>query len=171
MKVLSMKVLIAALLLSTASVVAMADDIKIGYVNSEQVKRESDAAKRAQARLDAEFKKREKDLNDQFAQMHSALEKLDKDAPTLSEGEKARRQRELVDTDRDLQRKKREFQEDLAQRSNEELNNLAERTNRAVKQIFDAEHFDLILVDQAVYLASPRVDITKRVIGVMNTQK
>jgi outer membrane protein len=170
MKVLSMKVLIA-LALSLASLAASAQDIRIGYVNSERVGREAEPAKRAQSRLDAEFKKREKELNDQFAKMHSDVERLDKDGPTLSEAEKNRRQRELVETDRDLQRKKREFQEDLTQRRNEELNGVFERMNRAVKAIFDAEHYDLILVDQAVYLASARIDITKKVIDAMNSQK
>lgn len=172
MKVHSMKSLIAALALTVAApLAAMADDTKIGYVNSERVGREAEPAKRAQARLDAEFKKREKDLNDQFNKMHGDVEKLDKDSPTLSEAEKGRRQRELVDTDRELQRKKREFQEDLTQRRNEELNNVFERMNRAVKQIFEAEHYDLILVDQAVYLASARIDITKKVIDAMNAAK
>jgi outer membrane protein len=171
MKAQSMKVLIAALVLSCASLAAMADDIKIGYVNSERVGREADPAKKAQQRLDAEFKKREKDLNDAFTKMRADVDKLDKDSPTLSEAEKARRQKDLVETDRDLQRRKREFQEDLTQRRNEELNGVFERMNRAVKQIFAAEHYDLILVDQAVYLASDRIDITKKVIDAMNAQK
>jgi Skp family chaperone for outer membrane proteins len=35
----------------------------------------------------------------------------------LAESERTRRQRELVETERDLQRKRREFQEDLNQRA------------------------------------------------------
>ena len=37
---------------------------KIGYVNSERVLREAMPAKAAQAKLEAEFGKREKELND-----------------------------------------------------------------------------------------------------------
>ncbi|HUP06271.1 MAG TPA: OmpH family outer membrane protein, partial [Caldimonas sp.] len=90
----------------------------------------------------------------------------DKDAPTLAESERARRQRELIDQDRELQRKRREFQEDLAQRKNEELATVVERTNRVIKQIFDAEKYDLI-VQEAVFW-SPRVDITDKVIRALN---
>jgi outer membrane protein len=71
-----------------------------------------------------------------------------------------------VEQDRDLQRKRREFQEDLNQRRNEELASVVERANRVIKQIFDAEKYDLIL--QEVILASNRVDITDKVIKVLN---
>jgi len=163
--------LLFALLLSCASVAASAQDLKIGYVNSERVLREAEPAKRAQQKLEAEFGKREKDLNDQNTALRAQAEKLDKDSPTLSEAEKTRRQRELVELDRDLQRKHREFQEDLTQRKNEELSSVAERANRAIKQIGDTEHYDIILQDQLVIYFSNRVDLTKKVIDALNAGK
>src|SRR6201996_5054096 len=165
MKVRSMK-LISALLLASVSSIAVsvqAQELKIGYVNGERVLREAEPAKRAAAKLEAEFGKRQKDLNDQNAALRAQADKLDKDSPTLSEAEKTRRQRELVELDRDLQRKHREFQEDLTQRKNEELSNVAERANRAIKQIGDAEKYDIILQDQLVIYFSPRVDLTQKV--------
>jgi outer membrane protein len=165
-----MKLLIATLL-AAASLAASAQELKIGYVNSERVLRESDPARRAQQMLDQEFGKREKDLNDQQAKLVAAADKLDKDAPTLPDSEKQRRQRELVDADRDLQRKKREFQEDLTTRRNEAVSSVSERANRVIKQIGDTEHFDLILADQPVIYFSSRVDITKKVIDALNAAK
>ena len=167
-----MKKLLALLLVavSTVAVSAQAQELKIGYVNGERVQRESDIAKRAQARLETEFSKREKDLNDQNASLRAQAEKLDRDSPTLSETEKTRRQRELVELDRDLQRKHREFQEDLTQRKNEELQSVAERANRAIKAIGDAEHYDLILQDPVIYFSS-RIDLTKKVIDALNAGK
>jgi outer membrane protein len=143
-----------------------AQELKIGYVNSERVLREATPAKAAQAKLEAEFSKRERELNDAAGKLKSAADKLEKDAPTLAETERARRQRELVEQDRDLQRKRREFQEDLNQRRNEELAAVVERANRAIKQIFDSEKYDLIL--QEVVFASPRIDITEKVIRILN---
>ncbi len=150
----------------TLAPVANAQELKIGYVNSERVLREAAPAKASQAKLEAEFSKREKDLNDQGARLKAAADKLDKDAPTLSEAERTRRQRELVDQDRELQRKRREFQEDLNQRRNEEVAGLVERANRVIKQIFDSEKYDVIL--QEVVFAGPRVDITDKVIKALN---
>jgi len=145
---------------------AAAQELKIGYVNSERVLREATPAKAAQSKLEVEFSKREKELNEQGARLKAAAEKLDKEAPALSEAERTRRQRELVEQDRDLQRKRREFQEDLSQRRNEELAAVVERANRVIKQIFDQEKYDLIL--QEVIFAGPRIDITDKVIKALN---
>ena len=171
MKASSMKFLVALLLACVSSFAVSAQELKIGYVNSERVLREAEPAKRAQAKLEAEFGKRQKDLNDQNTSLRAQAEKLDRDSPTLSEAEKTRRQRELVELDRDLQRKNREFQEDLTQRKNEELSSVAERANRAIKAIGDAEHFDVILQDQLVIYFSARVDLTKKVIDALNAAK
>ena len=95
-------------------------------------------------------------------------DKLEKDAPTLSESERNRRQRELLEQDRDFQRKRREFQEDLNQRKNEELAQVVDRANKVIKQIFEAEKYDLIL--QEAVFAGPRADITDKVIKALNAQ-
>jgi outer membrane protein len=169
MKTSKIKTLAVAILWAAVAaipVAANAQELKIGYVNSERVLREASPAKAAQAKLEAEFSKRDRELNDVATRLKAAADKLDKDAPTLAEAERNRRQRELVEQDRDLQRKRREFQEDLNQRKNEELASVVERANRVIKQIFDAEKYDVIL--QEVVFASARVDITDKVIKALN---
>jgi outer membrane protein len=168
MSKLLQSVALAASMMVAATAV-QAQELKIGYVNSERVLREANLAKAAQVKLEAEFGKREKDLRDLEAKLRAAAEKLEKDAPTLSEAERNRRQRDIVEQDRDLQRKKREWQEDLTQRKNEELSAVVEKANRVIKQIFETEKYDLILQD-AIHF-SPRVDITKKVIDALNAQK
>ena len=163
------KTLVAAAMLAAATTLAQAQDLKIGYVNSERVLREANPAKAAQAKLEAEFGKREKDLAEVANRLKAAADKLDKDGPTLSDAEKTRRQRELVEQDREFQRKRREFQEDLNQRKNEELSGVVERANKVIKQIFDQDKYDLILQDAVHW--SPRVDLTKRVIDALNAGK
>jgi outer membrane protein len=164
-----MKTLAAAAMLVAATTATQAQELKIGYVNSERVLREATPAKAAQAKLEAEFSKREKDLADVANRLKAAADKLDKEAPALSEAERTRRQRDLVEQDRDFQRKRREFQEDLNQRKNEELSGVVERANKVIKQIFDQEKYDLILQDAVHW--SPRVDITKKVIDALNAGK
>ena len=162
------KSMLAAVLVAGATSAASAQELKIGYVNSDRVLRDAAPAKAAQAKLEAEFSKREKDLNELASKLKAASDRLDKDAPTLGEAERTRRQRELVDQDRDLQRRRREFQEDLSQRKNEELATVVERTNRVIKQIFETQKYDLIL-QEAVFW-SPKVDITDKVIKALNAQ-
>jgi len=161
------KLSVAAALLALAGL-GQAQELRIGYVSSDRVLRDSVPAKAAQAKLEAEFSKREKDLAEVAARLKATSDKLEKDAATLSETERARRQRDLVDQDREFQRKRREFQEDLNQRKNEELGAVVERANKAIKQIFDAEKYDLILQDAT--FVSARVDITDKVIKALNAQ-
>jgi len=163
-------VLLAAFLTAAvAGAQAQEGPLKIGYVNSDRVLRDATPAKAAQAKLEAEFSKRQKEGDDAAARLKAAAEKLDKDAPTLSEVERNRRQRELIDQDRELQRKRREFQEDLNQRKNEELASVVERANRVIKQIYETEKYDLILQGDAMVFVGPRIDITDKVIKALNT--
>jgi outer membrane protein len=65
-----------------------------------------------------------------------------------------------------LQRKRREFQEDLTTQRNVALQEVLERANKVVKQVADAEKYDLIL-QEAVYV-NPKHDITDKVIKALN---
>ena len=169
MKINSFKRLLGVAALAATPLFAQAQELKIGYVNSERVLRESAAARAASTKIEAEFGKREKDLNDMAGRLKAASDKFEKDAPTLAEAERNRRQRELGEQDRDLQRKRREFQEDLNQRRNEEIASIQERTGRVIRQIMDSEKYDLILID--VGFAGARVDITKKVMDALNNAK
>jgi outer membrane protein len=146
-----------------------AQEFKIGFINTDRIFRDANSAKTAQAKLEQEFMRREKDLNDQGAQIKAAADKLEKDAPTLSEAQRNTRQKQVTDQDRDFQRKRREFQEDLNVRKNEELQIVLERANRVVKQVAEAEKYDFVL-QEAVYV-NPKHDITEKVLKVLNATK
>jgi outer membrane protein len=153
-------------LLFWAGASASAQEFKVGIVNLDRIFRESSSAKAAQVKLEQEFSKREKDIAELGAQIKSQSEKLERDAPTLSESQRNTRQRQLVDQDREFQRKRREFQEDLNSRKNEELQLVIERANRVVRALAEAEKYDLI-VQEAVYV-NPKHDITDKVIKSLN---
>ncbi len=156
----------AALAASAIAAQAQADDFRVGYVSTDRIFREANSAKSAQAKLETEFSKREKDLNDQGNSLKALSDKFEREAPTLSESQRNTRQKQLVDQDRDFQRKRREFQEDLNARKNEELQAVLERANKIVKQVAEAEKYDLV-VQEAVYI-NPKHDITEKVIRALN---
>ena len=168
MKITLVKTLAVVALLTGAAVAHGQELLKIGYVNSDRVLRDAIPAKAAQSKLETEFSKREKDMTDLGNKLKAAGDKLEKDAPTLAESERNRRQRDLVEQDREFQRKRREFQEDLNQRKNEELSAVVERANKVIKQIFETEKYDLIL--QEAVFAGAKVDITDKVIKALNAQ-
>jgi len=138
---------------------------KIGFVNTERILRDSTPAKAAQAKIEAEFKDRDAELQRLATTLRTQAEKYEKDAPVLSESERTRRQRELFNLDTDLQRKRNEFQEDFNRRRNEEFSVLIDRANEVIKNIAEAGQYDLILQDAVT--VSPRVDITEQVIQAL----
>lgn len=157
----------AGLLLAVSMpVAANAQEVKIGFVSTERIFRDAAPAKAATAKLEQEFSKRDKDLQDLAARLKQAAEKLDKDGPVLSETERTKRQRELTEMDRDFQRRQREFREDLNQRRNEELAVVLEKANKVIKQLAEAEKYDIVF-QEAVYF-SPRIDITEKVLRALN---
>ncbi|MBK7027608.1 MAG: OmpH family outer membrane protein [Polaromonas sp.] len=157
------------LMVASVSLPAFAQDFKIGFINTDRIFRDANSAKAAQAKLEQEFSRREKELNDLGIQIKAAADKLDKDAPTLSESQKTTRQKQIVDQDRDFQRKRREFQEDLSARKNEELQQVLERANKVVKQVAEAEKYDLVL--QEVVYINPKRDMTEKVLKALNATK
>ncbi len=158
--------IIAGTACSVPMVALAQQDLKVGFVSTERIFRDAAPAKAATAKLEQEFSKREKDLQELAAKLKSTAEKLDKDAPVLSDAERGKRQRELAEMDKDFQRRQREFREDLNQRRNEELAVVLERANKVIKQIADAEKYDIVF-QEAVYF-SPRIDITDKVLKALN---
>ena len=159
-----------ALLLSLLSSVAVhaqtPETFRIGFVNPDRVLREAQPAKAAQAKLETEFLKRERDVAALGEALKTASEKFEREAPTLPETQRTQRQRALVDQDREFQRRRREFQEDLNARKNEELQQVYDRANRVVRQVAEAEKYDAIL-QEAIYI-NPKHDITEKVIKALN---
>ena len=159
----------AVFLVGYAALTAQAQEIRIGFINTDRIFKESNTAKQAQAKLEQEFSKREKELNDSGNALKTAVEKFEREAPTLSESQRVSRQKQLGEQDREFQRKRREFQEELNARKNEEFQLVLERANRVIKQVAEFEKYDLVL-QEAVYI-NPKHDITDKVLKVINSAK
>ena len=159
----------AALVLWFAAAAAGAADLKIGFIDAERINRESAPAERASKQLEKEFAPREQELKRRESQIKSLQAELEKDAVTMSESDRRAKEQELAKMSLDFQRMQREFREDLNLRRNQELSALFERANRVIRQIAEAEKFDLI-VQEAVY-RSPRIDITDRVLKALAESK
>ena len=144
---------------------AAAADLKIGFVNTERVFRDAAPAVRAQKKIEQEFAKRDQDMQKMAEQIRKLQERLEKNSVTMSETERRNKEREFGELNKDFQRKQREFREDLNQRRNEELAAVLERANRTIKAIAESEKYDIIF-QEAVY-ASPRIDITDKVIKAL----
>ena len=155
---------LAALVLAAFAQTAAAE-VKVGFVNSDRVMKEAPPAKKAQQKLEKEFEKRDQELQRLAKQLQGMQEALEKNGMTMAEGERRNKEREFNELNRDFQRKQREFREDLNLRQNEENAAVIEKANRAIKQIAEAEKYDLVLQD--VVWVSPKLDMTDRVIKAL----
>lgn len=156
-----LKKALAAVLFLGLAVSAQAE-VRVGFVNAQRVINDSPQAVKAKKKLEKEFEKRDQDLSRLAKQLQTMQEGLEKNAPTMAETERRNKEREFNELNREFQRKQREFREDLNLRQNEEMAAIYERVNKVIKQVAEAEKFDLIV--QEVVYASPKIDITDKVI-------
>ncbi|TWI67498.1 outer membrane protein [Pseudoduganella lurida] len=146
-----------------------AQSSRIAWLSPERIYNESKLAKLASDKLKEEFSPREKAVNELAARLKTASDKYAKEEGALGEADRFRRQREVADLDKELQRRQREFREDLSQRTNEERASIAEKATAIIKQLALTEGFDIVLQD-AVW-ASPRIDITEKVLAALDKGK
>ena len=150
---------------------AQAQEVKIGMVNPERILSEAAPAKAATARLKTEFAGREAQISKEGSALKAAIEKFQKDAPTMAETTRNTREKQLAAQEDDFQNKRRQFQEDLANRRNTELEKIQESSKRIIKQISESGKYSVVLGAESVVYIQPQHDITDQVIKGLNAAK
>lgn len=163
---MALKKLIAVM--AVAGMLAMpmwagAADTKIGFVNRVKLLKEAPQAEEASKRLQKEFEPREKQLLATQKKVNEKEERFVKDSEILSPGERQKQERDILSDKRELKLAETELKEDFAIRQSEEMSKIQTLLIDAIQQVGKDEQFDLILYEGVSY-ASPRVDITDKVI-------
>jgi outer membrane protein len=139
---------------------------RIGFVYTERLMTDSKMAKAADAKIEAEFSKRQKANDEMVGRFKQLSQKFESDAPRLTDLDRTRRARELFEAEKDMQRMQREFTEDLLQRKNEERAAIAQKAFKLIEQIAEQEKLDVVL-HESVWV-SPRVDITDKILKLLD---
>ena len=150
------------------SVSAAYAELKIGFVQVDQILKQAPQTAISNKKLEKEFKAKTDKLKKNVVALQAKAEKLKKNALTMDDTAKAAKQRELQLAQIDLQRDERELKEDINLRRREEINILQGKINIAIGKLAEAEKYDLILY-QGVAYTSEGVDITKDVIKVLGS--
>ncbi len=143
----------------------LAQELKIGFVNTDRVFKEAAPAIRSQKKLQDEFAPRDQEIKAVNSEATEVKAKLEKDGLTMAESEKRALESELARLSREIQRLQREFREELNLRKQEELKIILRIANEEIDKIAAEEQYDLIL-QEAVY-RSERLDITDKVIKAL----
>jgi len=146
-----------------------AEEIKIGVVNTEKILRESSFALQTQKRIDQEFIPRDEEIKQMAAEARVLQDKLEKDGVSIV-AERQNLERNLANLSRKYQRAQKQLREDLSVRQNEEYSIILERINRAIGKLAESEKFDLILQLQDSVYRSHRIDITDKVIKLLDSE-
>ena len=172
MSPLTRVLLLSAALVASSNIYA-ADkppaEVKVGVVRLDRLLRDAPVALAAQKRIESEFSARETEVVKLEKQLKATQADYEKNAIMLSETERRAKERDINEMAREVARRQREFREDLDLRRNEALKEVIARADQAIKQIAEAEKFDLILQD-AVFV-SQRLDITDKVIKALGEAK
>jgi len=163
--VLRLSQLFLSLILCVFVTVGHSEDLKIGFVNTERVFKESAPAVRSQKKLQQEFSVREEEIKAVDSEAKGIRQRLEKDGLILEETQRRNLEGELGRLSREMQRLQREFQEELNLAKNTEMKVILKIANEAIQKIAVSEKFDLIL-QEAVY-RSDRLDITDKVIEAL----
>ncbi|MFZ5593508.1 MAG: OmpH family outer membrane protein [Pseudomonadota bacterium] len=141
-------------------------ELKIGVVNATEVMEKAPQKETASSRLEQEFGPRKNKLQGEFKEIKQLEEKLAKDGVTMSEGERAKAERDLSVRKRDFARAQDELNGDLNIRRNEELNKLQQTLLDAIQTVGKEESYDLILAEGVAYV-NPKIDLTDKVLQRM----
>ena len=160
-KLLPLALTTAVLGLGLTATTVSAQDLRIGVVNMERILRDSQSAAQASERLNTEGQRRQEEIDALTKRFKQRLERFEQGAPDMTESERVAERRELAEMERDVARRSREARDEFNQRRNEEVLLLQSRAGRVIQQIAEKEKFDLVLYE--FFYASPKVDITERV--------
>lgn len=141
------------------------EGLKVGFVSTDRVFKESAPAIESQKNLQKEFAGKEEEIRKTADKAKALQVKLEKEALTMNDLDRQAGEAELGKLSRDLQRMQREFREELNLRKNQEMKIVLEMANKVIFEIAEKEKYDLIL-QEAVY-RSPRLDITDKVIKAL----
>lgn len=154
---------LALLLLVAAS--AIAQPLKIGFINGDRIERESEITKRTMEQFKKEFGPREQQLLELQKQGVELRTELERDGEKMKVADRQAKEKRLTALSQQFEQQQRNFAEDLDFRQREARMRILGEINTVISAIAEAEKFDLI-VQQAIFVAG-QIDLTERVIKEM----
>ena len=145
---------------------AVAQPVKIGFINVLRIERESKRPKLDAEKLKQEFATREAEVRDLHAKvtaMQQELESLSADAPA---GEINSKRRDFARAAQHFEQVRRGFLEDVERRKAEERQKFLRDLRAVVAKLAKAQKLDLV-VQEAVY-AGRAIDITDQVLKALD---
>lgn len=157
-------IILSASMFTTA---AQAAEQKIGYVATGPVLAQMAQQSNVNEKLRKEFKDRIANVQSLEIKIKKGIEKIKRDGELMTEKERTQLQRELQASDSELKLKMANLREDERKRSLEEQKKLIEKLQKTVESLAKKEGYDMVLDRQAVLFASPKDDLSDKVLKAL----
>jgi len=147
---------------------ALAQGMKIGYVDVQRAVQEVEEGKAARSRLQSELQQKRADLEKKRADLEKMRADYDKQAPVLSDDAKRQRQEQLQKAFVDAQTSASQMQEELSGKEAEAMQSISKRLLQVVAEVSDRESFTFVLDKAALLYAPAASDVTNEVVRRYN---
>lgn len=166
-------IFLTTLLLVFLAVPALADDLKLGFIDSERIFAEYAGTKDAQAAFNSELEQWTKDLEDRRQELEKLNEEYQNQSLILSEPKRREREEEIQRKRSELDAMAQEIwgpNGRVAKRNEELTRPIVEKIREVLQKIGKAEGFDIIFdaTDNNVVYANDALDLTDRVLAELN---
>jgi outer membrane protein len=151
---------------------ARAVDARIAVVDYRRAVHEVDEGKAIDTNLRKELEDKQKQLDAKQAELETMRSEFEKQQAVLSEQVKQAKAAELDKRMGELRQLYMQLQQDLSAREQEGMKGLLDRMGGLVKEIADAEGFQMVLEksDAGVVWAQPSLDVTNELVRKYNTR-
>jgi outer membrane protein len=148
---------------------ALAEEVKLGYVDLRRALHETEDGRKARSSLEKVFSQKQKELDEQQEEVKKAIEDLNKKRTLLPADTVRQKEAELQDRVAKVQQTYLRHQQDLAGKEEEATRPIVERLQRIIGKIAAAENFTMIFdKSQGVVYAKPHLELTNEVIRRYN---
>src|SRR5262245_9560228 len=164
---LSRFLVIAALMLSASS--ALAEEVKIGYVDMQRALNETEDGRKAKAALKKVFDQKQKELDEQQEELKKAAEDLEKKRTLLPADKVREKEAELQARMQKVQQTYLRHQQELSQKEQEATAKIFDGMTRTIGRIAQQENFSMIFDKTGIVYAKPHLDMTNELIRRYNS--
>ncbi|ELR63627.1 Outer membrane protein H precursor [Photobacterium marinum] len=158
-----------SLVILSSSMYAQAADAaqKIGYVSTGQAMAQLAKRYNVAEKLRGEFKDRIDELRGIEGKIKAKVDKVKRDGELMSASERTQIKREMASLESNYKLKAKALQEDQRRRGAEEEQKLVQKIRKAIQDVAKKEGYDIIVDANAVLFASPKDDLSTKVISAV----
>jgi len=150
---------------------AAAVEMNVAVVNVQKAIADSEEYKALATQAKSEFGPDETAIKALGTEIQTLTDKFTKDSEVMSDAEKRRQQKEIEDKQLDYQFRVNKLQKTAQDRQQEILGQMGPKVEAVLRDLIDAEKYDLILARQSVIHADAKFDITAKVTELLNQKK